>query len=282
MLREPVVAGKFYEADAACLREQIEGCLNHRLGAAETKISAAGRLAAFIAPHAGFIFSGPVASHAYSRLAAEEPLPDTVILLGPKHTHYGAEFSVSAARSWKTPFGKVDLDEQLCQKLVSGVDLLELDNDAHMFEHSIEVQLPFLQYFAKKMPEIVPIAMHYSKFETICEVAAGIKHLIANETDKRILIIASSDFSHDTPREEAYRLDAQVIEKIIQLDAKAFYDLVIDEGRSVCGVVPITALLLILTGLPIKPKLLKYATSMDVMRHERGVGYGAIIFEEHR
>ncbi|MDD2999633.1 MAG: AmmeMemoRadiSam system protein B, partial [Candidatus Riflebacteria bacterium] len=107
-------------------------------------------------------------------------------------------------------------------------------------------------------------------------------HVIANETDKRILIIASSDFSHDTPREEAYRLDAQVIEKILQPDAKAFYDLVIDEGRSVCGVVPITALLLILTGLPIKAKLLKYATSMDVMRHERGVGYGAIIFEEHR
>lgn len=281
MLREPVVAGKFYEADSSSLREQINGCFNHHLGAANAKISVAGRLAAFIAPHAGFMFSGPVASHDYARLASEEPFPDTVILLGPKHTHYGADFSVSAATAWKTPFGDVDLDRELCQKLVSEIDLLESDNDAHMFEHSIEVQLPFLQYFSPKMPAIVPIALHYSKFETVCELASGIKRVIAGETGKRILIIASSDFSHDTPRDEAYRLDAQVIDKILQLDAKAVYDLIIDEGRSVCGVIPITALLLILSGLSVKPRLLKYATSMDVMRHERGVGYGAIIFEEY-
>lgn len=280
MLREPVVAGRFYESDPVELKSQIDSCYKHQLGAADSKITCSGRLAGFIAPHAGFVFSGPVASHAYSRLALEKPFPETIILLGPKHTHYGAEFSISAARTWKTPLGNVELDRDLCEKLLAGVDLLQSDNEAHMFEHSLEVQLPFLQHFAPQLPRIVPIALNYTSLENINQLASGIRHVINAEKNKKVLFIASSDFSHDTPREEAYRLDGQVIARILKLDAQGFYDLVIGEDRSVCGVIPITTLLMILVGTKLQAKLLKYATSMDIMRHDRGVGYGAIIFEE--
>lgn len=280
MIREPIVAGRFYESDACQLKSQIESCYNHQLGAVDTKVTCAGRLAGFIAPHAGFVFSGPVASHAYARLALEKPVPDTIILLGPKHTHHGADFSISAASAWKTPFGNVELDRDLCGKLLADVDLLQADNEAHMFEHSIEVQLPFLQHFVAKIPRIVPIAMNYTSLENISNIASGIRHVVNAEKGKKVMFIASSDFSHDTPREEAYRLDAQVIDRILNVDAQGFYDLVIGDDRSVCGVIPITTLMMILTGIDLQAKLLKYATSMDVMRHDRGVGYGAIIFEE--
>lgn len=280
MIRETVVAGRFYEADAGQLRSQIEGCLKHRLGAAVSPAPVGGTLVGMIAPHAGFVFSGPVATHAFARLADEQQPPDTVVLLGPKHTRYGENFSVSAASAWKTPLGSLEVDAELRDKVLSSVDMLRPDNDAHASEHSIEVQLPFLQYFMKKLPRILPIAIHYSPYAHIALIADGLRKVLAAETGKRILIVASSDFSHDTPRERAYQLDRQVIDMILSLDAEGVYNLIIDEDRSVCGVMPITTMLLIFAGASVKASLLKYATSMDIMRHERGVGYASIIFEK--
>jgi hypothetical protein len=126
----------------------------------------------------------------------------------------------------------------------------------------------------------VPIAFAYASFEEIETVAAAIGKIVATEPPGSVCYICSSDFSHDTPRDEAYRLDAEVIDRITGLDARGFYDLIVEDDRSVCGLMPITALLVILQRQKVRATLLKYATSMDVMEHERGVGYAAIIFEE--
>jgi AmmeMemoRadiSam system protein B len=280
MIREPVVAGRFYEAEPTALKKQIDACLNHKLGAAGASVTPDGKLAGFIAPHAGFIFSGPVATHAYTRMAGEKTPPDTIIILGPKHTHYGADFSISAASAWKTPLGTLEVDHEIRDRLLADESLFKADNDAHAFEHSIEVQLPFIQYFLRTAPKILPIALHYASFADVCRVARSIGRVVAAAKDRHILLIASSDFSHETPRDEAYRIDREVIDRILALDPQGVYNMIIDEERSVCGVIPITALLQILAGSPVHASLLKYATSMDIMRHERGVGYGAIIFEE--
>jgi len=280
MQREPVVAGRFYQAHPETLRQQIGQCFEHSLGAGQKAVPVAGRLLGLIAPHAGYMFSGPVASHAFARLRQENPLPETLVLMGPKHTHQGARFSVSAADSWKTPLGDLAADQALCQRLVAEIPGLESDNGAHLYEHSLEVQLPFIQYSLQSMPKIVPIAFAYASFEEITALAAAIGKIVTAEPKGSVCFVVSSDFSHDTPRDEAYRLDAEVIERIISLDARSFYDLIVEDDRSVCGLMPITALLVILQQQKVRASLLKYATSMDIMEHDRGVGYASIIFEE--
>lgn len=280
MIREPIVAGRFYEADPACLKQQIEGCIKHPLGPGITNPSVHGRLLAMVVPHAGFVFSGPVAAHGFARLAVETPVPDTIILLGPKHTRYGESFSVSAASAWNTPLGALEVDSELRDRVLASVSMLRPDNEAHAMEHSLEVELPFIQYHLKNKPRILPIALHYAPYKTIAAFADELRLVIEAETKRNILLLASSDFSHDTPRSEAYELDRQVIDRILALDAEGFYDLIVEEDRSVCGVMPITALLNILSGQKIHASLLKYATSMDVMRHDRGVGYASLIFEK--
>lgn len=280
MQREPVVAGRFYQAHPDKLRQQIKECFEHSIGVGQKAVPVSGRLIGLISPHAGYMFSGPVASHAFARLREENPLPQTLILLGPKHTHHGARFSISAADSWKTPLGDLAVDQTLCHRLIAAVPELEADNAAHLYEHSLEVQLPFIQYSLDNPPKIVPIALAYASFEEIETVAAAISKVLAAEPTGSFCFVCSSDFSHDTPRDEAYRLDAEVIERIVSLDARSFYDLIVEDDRSVCGLMPITALLVIMRQQKVHASLLKYATSMDVMEHDRGVGYAAIIFEE--
>lgn len=278
MVREPVVKGQFYQADPERLREQIKACYAHRHGVNRSLPEKDGQLLAIISPHAGYSYSGPVASHAFARLACESERPEVILLLGPKHTAYGAPFSISSHSSWQTPLGKVGVDSVLANKLAAEVKLLQLDEAAHRFEHSLEVQLPFIQNLYPDPPTIVPVALHFSDFLTIQNIADGIASVVEKEA-RKVLIVVSSDFSHDTPKEEAYRLDAEVIDLILRGDARGFYDLVAGEDRSVCGLMPITALLVILSKLKCKAKLLKYATSMDMCPHERGVGYASLSFE---
>ena len=280
MIREPIVAGRFYEADPASLKQQIDSCIKHPLGPGIAKPSACGRLLAMIVPHAGFVFSGPVAAHGFARLAVETPTPETIILLGPKHTRYGESFSVSAASAWNTPLGTLEVDSELRDRVIAGVSMLRSDNEAHAMEHSLEVELPFIQCFLEKKPRILPIALHYAPYKTIAAMADDLRKVIEAETKRNILLLASSDFSHDTPRSEAYQLDRQVIDRVLALDAEGFYDLIVEEDRSVCGLMPITAMLKIIAGQKVSASLLKYATSMDVMRHDRGVGYASLIFEK--
>lgn len=282
MLREPIVAGRFYQDGEKALLNQIKGCFEHPLGIRQQNLQVSGKLKALILPHAGYVFSGPPASYGFARLKQEKSLPTRIILLGPKHTHYGPTFSVSASANWKTPLGLVEVDKNLCDEICRAVPEFELDSLAHEFEHSLEVQLPFLQYIYQGRPlKIVPIALGYSSFSELELQIGHLKAFLNEEKMADTIILVSSDFSHDTPREQAYRLDSEVIEKITALSAREFYDLVVNDDRSVCGLMPITALLLLLQQQSCRATLLTYSTSMDVMEHDRGVGYAAIAFEEN-
>lgn len=279
MIREAIVSGKFYQSSPEKLLNQITGCYKHKLGASGNLHQNKGKLLGLIIPHAGYQYSGPVASHAFSRLATEAAIPEVIIILGPKHTANGAAFSVSAHSGWQTPLGTVSVDSLLASMLIQDVPLLKADMAAHQFEHSIEVQLPFIQQLYSETPSIVAVALNYTDYKTIKEIAVGIAKVIAKDT-RRIMIIVSSDFSHDTPRDEAYKIDGGVIDIIVQGDSRKFYDLVTGNDLSVCGVMPITALLVILEEVKKHVSLLKYATSMDIIPHDRGVGYAAISFEK--
>ncbi len=282
MIRNPVVAGRFYASSERELLAELEGCYAHKLGAAARVFEPRGRFIGAIVPHAGFCYSGPVASHAYARLKQESVKPDAIIILCPKHTFHGECFSVSDATEWRTPLGSVKTDDDLARHIVKGSKLLKLDSLAHAKEHSIEVQLPFLQFaYPEGVPPIVPIALQFASFAQIEVIALELYEKLKTQ-QKRVVFLVSSDFSHDTPKGEAYALDAQVMERILELDARGFYDLVVGENRSVCGLMSI-AVALVLLKLYCQPvaTLLKYATSMDVSDHPRGVGYAAIVFEEN-
>lgn len=281
MIRQPAVSGRFYKSGKTELLDEIESCFSHELGVNPKEIEVRGRLKGLILPHAGYMFSGPPASWGFERLKKEEPLPSRIILLGPKHTYYGEDYAVSIADYWQTPLGKVKVDKDFSRELCENVEQFKLDEAAHQFEHSLEVQLPFLQkVYGNKEFSIVPIAIAYNSFVSVRSAFEEFRKFLGKKDLDNILIIASSDFSHDMPKEKAYKLDAEVIEIIKSLTAQEFYDLIVSEDRSVCGLMPISALLVALKGRTIKARLLKYSTSMDVMPHERGVGYAAISFEE--
>lgn len=280
MIREPVVSGRFYPSAPTELLGLLEECEQHELGPGSRNPGVAGVLRGFIQPHAGFIFSGPVASWGIRRLAAEKPVPTRFLLLGPKHTPFGAKAAVSKAEGWRTPLGTVPVDEALRQAVVQ-TGVFTADDAAHAQEHSLEVQLPFLQRLFGKSPfAIVPIALHYAGFSECEAWGKALAGVLAQPAFGDVQVLVSSDFSHETPRSQAYRLDGEAIALIERLDAEAFHTLVVSEDRSICGVIPITVAMVALHRPGIKARKLAYSTSMDVMAHPRGVGYASIVFEE--
>ena len=278
-MREPAVSGRFYPDDPEELQTTIRECYAHRLGVGERNIEPEGKLAGLIVPRAGYMFSGPVASWAYRRLASEKPLPGRLLLLGPKHTPHGALAALSDEDAWLTPLGSVETDEPL-RRALEETRLFARNDAAHSVEHSIEVQLPFIQEcMAGSLPKILPLALAFAEFEQCAKWGKAIAGVLARPEFSDVVCVVSSDFSHETPRNEAYRLDGEAVKVIESLDAKAFHELVVGEDRSICGVIPITVFLASLAGRKIRAKKLAYATSMDVMAHPRGVGYAAVIFE---
>ncbi len=283
MIRKPVVAGRFYPDDADELIAVMDNCERSPLGVRDTKIEPAGRLLGLIMPHAGYIFSGPVATWGMKRLAAEQPVPTRLLLLGPKHTPYGSPAAISAADSWKTPLGSVTVDDELRQALRRTGEF-EIDDDAHAYEHSLEVQLPFLQKFFGKTPfTVTPVALAYTDYEDCRRWGTALAGVLTQPCFDSVTTIISSDFSHETPRDVAYRIDGEALDVIQKLDDRGFFTMVRDEDRSICGVVPITAFMNCIKGLPrVSARRLAYSTSMDVMSHPAGVGYACVAFEQQR
>lgn len=273
-LREPAVSGAFYPASPQSLRKMIEACFTHKLGYGQIpKLNEQGRrkIKGVVAPHAGYVYSGSVASHVYGALA-EDGFPATFIILGVNHHGFGEEFALTT-QDFLTPLGTVKIDKEIAGKLIA--EGIPDDERAHRDEHSIEVHLPFLQYFK---PEIhfVPIAMYRMDIPTAKKIGEAIKKVI-RATNRDIGIIASTDFSHYVPREWAYKYDAFAIEKIVNCDPEGLYSTIRKYGISMCGYGPVLTLLY---ALGLKGKLLKYATSGDVEDMFEVVGYGSIVFEE--
>lgn len=268
-MRYPAVAGQFYEGKEASLRKQIENCFLHGLGPGEIPRLSTGErtIKGAVVPHAGYMFSGPVAAHVCSALA-KDGFPETFIIIGPKHTGLGSPVAITM-EEFITPLGNVAIDLELAKKLHTGV----IDNDliAHRGEHSIEVQLPFLQYLKPDI-KFVPLCIGQQTYKIAKEIGGIISKAIKG---KDVVVLASTDFSHYVPRDVAKKKDMKALEAIIKLDAKGLYKVVDKFNISMCGFGAVMSMIEAVNGS--SAKLLKYSTSGDVMEMRDVVGYGAVV-----
>ncbi len=272
-MRSPAVAGMFYAATKEELTQQIKGCFEHKLGPKE-KFSSENIVGAIV-PHAGYTFSGPVAAHVYK--AIQDYDIDTFIIFGPNHTGLGSPISIMTEGEWLTPLGSVEINSDLADEIANNSKDSVADELAHLREHSIEVQLPFLQYIKKNF-SFVPIAFMRQDLEVAKNLGEAIAAVCK---DKNVMIIASSDFTHYEPKDVAEKKDRKAIEHIINLDPDGFFEEVQENHLSICGYGPILTAMCTLEKLGLKKaSLLKYATSGDVRKMPDVVGYASIIFEK--
>jgi len=268
-VRYPAVAGQFYEADPAALRRQVEGCYRHRLGPGDVpRLTLKGKreVQGLVCPHAGLVYSGPVAAHGYAALAADG-WPESVLVLGPNHTGAGAAEALATV-DFQTPLGLARRDEALAKRLRR--DLIEEDNVAHRKEHSLEVQLPFLLHLNPDL-RFAALCMGVQEFDAAEEVGKIVRDAIAG---RDVLVIASTDFSHYLPKAEAARRDKLAIAEILKMDAASFYRAKVKHDVSMCGYGPVIALMTALKGSRVE--LLKYASSGDVAPMPDVVGYASM------
>jgi len=286
--RKPAVAGKFYDAGQTRLQQTIRECFLDERGVKKLPEITQGtkNIKGIIVPHAGYIYSGPIASHAYYNLSING-FADTFIILGPNHTGIGSGVALMNQGTWETPLGDVSINNEIANQLLK--DIIDKDEKAHTYEHSIEVQLPFLQFCAKeKKIDFVPISMTMQDYETSKEIGNIISDVI-KKSDKKIVIIASSDFSHAgfnyqsmPPKginidEYAKTQDMKAIEKILNLDPEQLTNIVHEKNISMCGYGPISAMLTAAKNLGAnKAELLKYGSSYEVHPGSSCVGYGAL------
>lgn len=272
-IRKPAVSGMFYAGTASELEGQIEWCYKHELGPGEVpRLNRRGRreIVATVVPHAGYYYSGPVAAHAYKEIA-DDGVFDTAVIVGPNHTGYGYGVSVWVGDAWSTPLGEVGIDKKLAERLLG--EVIKADETAHMQEHSIEVQLPWLQYIYKKV-RIVPITMLAQDLETARTVGRAISRAVDNS-----IIIASSDFTHYEPHSVAMGTDSSLIEAIVALDEEELYRRCQKLDCTMCGYGPVAVAIVAAREMKArKASLLKYATSGDTSGdYSRVVGYGSIV-----
>ena len=280
-VRRPIRAGEFYAGTAGSLKAQIEKCFTNRLGpgkiphVAENSLQS---LVGFVAPHAGYVYSGPVAAHSYYTLALSGK-PEVIAVFGPNHTGQGSGISIMSEGIWRTPLGDVEIDTDTACKIMHGSDIIDLDDSAHAFEHSIEVQIPFLQYLYGASFKFVPICFMMQDLESSREVGQATATAL---NGKSALIIASSDMTHYEPQKIAENKDRLALVAVEKMDEEQFYSTVENHGITACGYGPIIALITAAKMLGAKnAKLLKYATSGDVTGDFSAVvGYASVAFSK--
>jgi AmmeMemoRadiSam system protein B len=225
------------------------------------------------------VYSGPVAGAVYSSIE----LPGTFVLIGPNHTGLGEPVSLMAKGEWETPLGKVRIDEGLAAAILSRSQLVREDTLAHLKEHSLEVQLPFIQYLRKEFT-IVPIQMMDTRLETCLALGNALAdaiqdHARAASDEGRVLIVASSDMSHYISAEAAKKKDHKAIQRMLDLDAQGLYYTVRDENITMCGYGPAVAMITACKALGAKKaELIKYMNSGEVSGdYDQVVGYAGIV-----
>ena len=269
VIRHPAVSGRFYPADPEVLREQVEGFLNDCPRQDEPRLRAIG----CIAPHAGYMYSGHVAGAVFSALE----IPRRCLILCPNHTGVGVPLAILSEGAWETPAGYTPIDEGLAAALKQAFPALQEDSAAHRAEHAIEVELPFLQL---RRPDLsfVPIALGTSQFEPLAGLGHALAEVIRAQGDS-VLIIASSDMNHYESDEITRVKDHQALERILALDPRGLYDVVIQQKISMCGFGPAVSMLTAARELGAKSaQLVKYATSGDVSGNRKMVvGYAGVV-----
>lgn len=275
-LRRAIVAGMFYEANAEALKAQIESCFLHRFGPKKLpQVNNKGprKILGAICPHAGYIYSGPVAANAFYELA-QDGKPETVVILGPNHTGEGSGLAVMNEGAWQTPLGEVEVDGIVADEIVKETTILDVDDTAHRHEHSIEVQLPFLQYLYGNEFKFVPICFLMQDLETAKEVGRALAEAL---TGRNAIVIASSDFTHYQPQTSVNTKDMSALKAVETLDEKKLYEILESQNVTACGYAPIAALLIYAKGMGAeKAELLSHRTSGDITGDMSSVvGYAA-------
>ena len=270
-MRYPAVAGRFYPLQKNELIDQIEWCFEHPLGPGKIGAPKNGRrIKGALVPHAGYQCSGMNAAHSFKAIA-EDGRPDAYIVIGPDH--HGVPFDmVLCSDSYLTPLGECKVHEKIAAKLAQSIT----DSpNAHMFEHSVEVEVPFLQYIDPDA-RIVPIIMRRQDMESAKRLGDLIKEACEGYD---VVVIASSDMSHYIPKDIAERLDMMLLEKACDLDIEGMYDVIGRYDISACGYGPIAAM--ITATRPSKGTLLKHSDSWDSLNYMKDsvVGYASAIFE---
>jgi AmmeMemoRadiSam system protein B len=280
-VRRPCQAGAFYEADPKALREQIEGCFRHELGPGKTpNVIETGprQIVGLVCPHAGYVFSGHVAAHAYNELASDGK-PEIVVIFGPNHTGYGSGLATMNEGFWRTPLGDVEVDGKVADAIVHEAKIVDVDESAHRFEHSIEVQLPFLQYLYGSTFRIVPVCFLMQDLASSREVGQAVGRVLSGEN---AVVIASSDMTHYEPQAHAEEKDRKALEAVEAMDEARLVSVVDEQNVTACGVGSIAALIAASKTLGAKKaKLLCYKTSGDVSGdYSSVVGYAAVCFRK--
>lgn len=272
MVREPVVAGQFYPGDKKTLDKTVSELLEK---APKEKIP--GRIIGIIVPHAGYQFSGGVAAYSYKLISDFKEQIKTVIMLGPSHQAYFPGAAVYRQGKWKTPLGEVEIDKSLAEKLIGSSPIIKDNIRAYSQEHSLEVQVPFLQKSLKDF-SILPIMLSEPSFEE-CEIlASAIMSIAKNES---ILLLASSDLYHGYSYEECVATDKRTLSYIEKLDGQGLEKALKESAAQACGGFPIVTLILTTKKMGAdKAKVLKYTNSNEVMGERFGycVGYSAVVF----
>ncbi|MCX7794694.1 MAG: AmmeMemoRadiSam system protein B [Thermodesulfovibrionales bacterium] len=269
MLRSPAVAGQFYPDSPSRLNSMVE----QMMPALTPK-----RVIAAISPHAGLMYSGYVAGALYSKII----LPNIFFLLGPNHTGLGSIASIMTEGEWTIPTGRFRINSDIAREIIRRSDLVSADVKAHLFEHSLEVQLPFIAYRAhqegRELPEIVPVVLGPLNLEE-CRAFGEVLGDLISELKLDAVIIASSDMSHYVSDTVARQKDKKAIQKILALDAEGLYHTVKEERISMCGYIPATCTLFASRRLGAREaELIKYMTSGEISGdYDQVVGYAGIL-----
>jgi MEMO1 family protein len=265
MIRLPAVAGRFYPAEPEILSKQIEGFIS----TGGEKVHALG----CVVPHAGYMYSGHVAGAVYASIE----IPRRCILLGPRHFPRGEPLAILTKGSFATPLGDAQIDEELAAALAHECPRLREDAAAHEREHSLEVQIPFLQFLVRDF-QFVPVVLATDRYGAIEELGRAVAKVIASAGEP-VLAIASTDMNHYESDAVTRLKDALAIERILALDPRGLYDTVRGEGITMCGYAATAAMLVAMRELGVtEARLIRYATSGGVSGdREQVVGYAGIV-----
>lgn len=272
------MAGSFYPAGAEELRRTLERCfVESPLGPRGAKVSCPSLLGGMV-PHAGYLYSGPCAAHFYAALERDIRC---VILLGVNHRGIGARAALSPADFWRTPLGEVALDQEIGELLKGQLSFLETDERPHLQEHSIEVQLPFLQSALGEFT-FLPVSLSYLSEGECRELGQAVARICEaeNSAGRKTILIASSDLSHYLSPKETERIDRMALEHVLDLDPPGLLKTVEEEGISMCGMIPTAAFLFAAKNLGARQaRLLKHCHSGDVVPMREVVGYASVTVE---
>ncbi|MFC1837789.1 AmmeMemoRadiSam system protein B [Thermodesulfobacteriota bacterium] len=267
MLRSPAVAGQFYPGSESSLIKALDSLIPH-IQPEEKKDALA-----VVSPHAGYIYSGGVAGETIGSVN----VPDSVIILGPNHTGHGASIALMDHGAWDMPMGEVQIDKELASAIKNSTEQVQVDEMAHRLEHSLEVQVPFLQYMQKNL-QIAPIVVSHVSYGTCVSVGNGLAEAIRN-FGKQVLIVASTDMTHYESRQSASSKDGLALDRIKELDPEGLYNTVVGNRISMCGIMPTTVALIAAMALgATKADLIRYTDSGDASGDtDRVVGYAGLV-----